>query len=237
MPERFFYAELAKGGTLRLSGEEARHLARVRRVGAGEVVELFDGLGLATRAEVLAVGRDEVSLRAVGDPLPDRAPDVELTLATAVPKGDRFDWLVEKAAELGVARLIPLVAVRSTVDPRAGKLDRLRRTVVEACKQCGRNRLMLVEPVARWSEVMAAAGEHPRLVAHPGGAGAAGWPGVVPGGSAWVAVGPEGGFTDEEVQAAEARGWRRVGLGPTLLRVETAAVVACARLLALAERG
>lgn len=235
MAERFYCAGAAEGGMLRLEGDEARHLARVRRIGPGETVELFDGQGFATRAEVVSTGRDTVTLRAVGGPLPDRAPILELTLMTAVPKGDRFDWLVEKATEIGVARLVPVMAERSVVDPRAGKLERLRRTVIEACKQCGRNRLMGLEPVASWAEVAARPGDHLRLLAHPTHGRLPDWPRPPASGRAWVAVGPEGGFTDAEVETARDRGWQTVGLGPTLLRIETAGLVACAQLLAREE--
>src|SRR4051812_23439804 len=143
MADRFYCPDPPVEGFLTLSGDEARHLIRVRRLGPGDVVEVFDGRGTALRAEVAGVGRDRVELAVRGGPLPDRVAPCLLTLATAVPKADRFDWLVEKATELGVARLVPLRTERSVVDPRATKLDRLRRAIIEAAKQCGRNRLML----------------------------------------------------------------------------------------------
>jgi 16S rRNA (uracil1498-N3)-methyltransferase len=237
MAERFFCPDAAAGSNLTLTGDEAWHLARVRRVTPGEVVEVFDGRGFATRAEVVALGKDRVELLAVGPPLPDRAAGVKLTLATAVPKGDRFDWLVEKATELGVDRLVPLVTERSVVDPRPAKLDRVRRAVIEASKQCGRNRLMDVEAPRGWAEWVRSVGSGARVVAHPGGAGLPGWPVPSPGGTAALAVGPEGGLTEGEVEAARAAGWVVGGLGPTLLRVETAGLTGCARLLALGETG
>ena len=236
MAERFFCPDAARGGRLTLDGDEARHLVRVRRVGAGGVVELFDGQGFATLARVSAVDRGRVELVAEGDPLPDRAPACKITLAAAVPKGDRFDWLVEKATELGVARLRPLRTERSVVDPRQAKLDRLRRAVVEASKQCGRNRLMAIDPPSDWSELLTGTqADAWRLVAHPGGE--AFFEASEPvAGRAVVAVGPEGGFTEAEVDAARRAGWGVVGLGPTVLRVETAAVAACVRVLDWAER-
>ena len=87
-------------------------------------------------------------------PLPERRPPFPLVLASAVPKGDRFDWLVEKATELGVERLIPLVTERSVVEPGPAKLTRLRRTIIEASKQCRRNRLMVLDPPTRWTELV-----------------------------------------------------------------------------------
>ncbi len=235
MSERFYCPDAATcaGDRLTLGGDEARHLGRVLRAGVGEEVEVFDGLGFATRAEVVEIGKDRVELRPVGQPLPDREAPVHLTLATAVPKGDRFDWLVEKATELGVARLVPLRTERSVVDPRGAKLERLRHVVVEASKQCGRNRLMAIESPTSWGELLGRVGRNTvRLVAHPGGLPFAGWPQPPRGGSAVVAVGPEGGFTDAEIEAARAAGWGKLGLGATLLRVETAGLTAVARVMA-----
>src|SRR5262249_15441748 len=140
-------------GRLRLPADEARHLSRVCRLGLGDQVEVFDGQGFATTAEVVVIRDDWVELSARGAPLPVRQPECALTLATAVPKGDRFDWLVEKATELGVERLIPMLSERSVVDPRSSKLTRLRRTVIEASKQCGRARLMVLEGPVPWTRL------------------------------------------------------------------------------------
>jgi 16S rRNA (uracil1498-N3)-methyltransferase len=234
--ERFFCPARARDGRIRLEGDESRHLSRVRRLGPGAVVEVFDGQGWAAHAEVMAVGKDWVDLAFRGELHTDRAAACRLTLATAVPKGERFDWLVEKATELGVDRLVPLVTERSVVDPRAAKLERLRRLVIEASKQCGRNRLMILEkPIdwARWLKEQSAA--VPRLVAHPAGLSASQWPRARRGGEAALAVGPEGGFTEDEIAAARGAGWQIASLGATLLRIETAALAGCAAILALAE--
>lgn len=239
MADRFYAPEPPVDGRLVLGPEEARHLARVRRVVVGETVEVFDGQGSGFRAEVLAIERDRVEL-GVGEVVPDRVAPRVLTLATAVPKGDRFDWLVEKATELGVARLVPLVTERSTVDPRGTKLDRLRRSVVEACKQSGRNRLLTIDEPIRWVAFLdddpGSRGEAARLVAHPGGEPIAAPPRSATGGLV-LAVGPEGGFTDMEIAAARERGWRIAGLGATLLRIETAALAGAAILLAPGAEG
>lgn len=234
MLERFYAPIPPVDGRVVLEGDEARHLIRVRRVGVGEEVEVFDGRGVAYRAVVRELGRDRAELAIDGLAGPDRTPRLELTLATAVPKGDRFDWLVEKATELGVARLIPLVTERSVVDPRSAKLDRLRRLVIEASKQCRRDRLMELEPSRTWASLVGLRPEATRLVAHPGGRGL-GAAGLQAGlASAILAIGPEGGLTEAEVARASEAGWKVVGLASTILRVETAALAGCSTILALA---
>lgn len=228
MADRFYLPDLPRSGSATLTGDEAHHLSRVRRLAAGAPVVLFDGRGQACHAVVTDVAKHAVALE-LGEELAEVAAPVDLTLASAVPKGERFDWLVEKATELGVSRLVPLIAERSVVEPRDAKLDRLRRSIVEACKQCGRSRLMVLDdpvPLRAFLEIERSAR---RMIAHPGdgrlqnGDGAA---------SAALAIGPEGGFTDREVEDALAMGWSAVSLGPTLLRIETAGIAAAAVVLA-----
>lgn len=236
MPERFFCPFLPRDGRIRLEGDEFRHLVRVRRLGPGAAVEIFDGKGAATQAEVTALGKEWVDLEARGAPLADRVASCRLTLATAVPKGERFDWLVEKSTELGVDRLVPIVTEHSVVDPRATKLDRLRRLIIEASKQCGRNRLMVLDPPVAWRDwLRVSSAATVRLMAHPGGLPPGSWRRPLHGGEATLAIGPEGGFTEEETTSARTAGWQTVSLGPTLLRIETAAIAGCAAILALVE--
>ncbi len=231
MGDRFYCPGPWRGGRAVLDGDEAHHLARVRRVGPGGRVVVFDGLGLSASAEVVAVDRGRVDLAIVGiEPATDLGGS--LVLATAVPKGDRFQWLVEKATELGVTRLVPIRSERSVVDPRPTKLDRLRRAVIEASKQSGRSRLMEIAEPTTWADWLASGslGAASRLLAHPGG-GPVG-PGLDLAAGVAVAIGPEGGFTEAEVAAALSSGYRPVGLGPTILRIETAAVASCAAVVA-----
>lgn len=239
MADRFYCPDPPISGHFALEGDEARHLLRVRRLGLRDQVELFDGRGYATCAEVTAVGRDRVELTAIGTALADRPLPCRLTLATAVPKGERFDWLIEKATELGVTRLVPIITERSVVDPRDAKLERLRRRVVEASKQCGRNQLMEVERPAPWSTLLKNVEDDVRLLAHPNGSPRGRWPRSRNGQGASVtfAVGPEGGFSNAEVDEAQANGWSIVGLGPTILRIETAGLVGATSVLAQYEGG
>lgn len=221
------------GQACHLEGDEARHLARVRRVAVGAEVEVFDGRGRAAVAEVVEIGRDRVDLIPRREVAGRQPPRLRLILATAIPKGDRFDWLIEKATELGVERVVPLVTGRSTVDPRSTKLDRLRRAIVEACKQSRRDALLAIdEPIRwdRWLEGLDPAIGH-RRIAHPGGGSLRDLAHDPSGGPVIVAIGPEGGWTDEEVDLAGREGFTSIHLTPTILRIETACIAAAARLL------
>ena len=237
MADRFYCPGPWIDGQARLGTDEARHLSRVRRVEVGDRVALFDGLGRSAVAQVREIGREGVKLIIVEETVADRTPTGAIVLASAVPKGDRFDWLVEKATELGVTRLVPLVTERSVVDPRSAKLDRLRRLVIEASKQSGRNRLMDVDPptpLAAWLG-KAVEGVAAHYLADPSGGRLVDDPrprlvrGIA------VMVGPEGGFSEAEVESAKLAGYRPITLGPTILRVETAALAACVAVLTWAE--
>ena len=230
--DRFYCPGMRAGPACRLEGDEARHLARVRRVAVGAEVEIFDGQGGAAVAEVVALGRDWVDLRIKQHLESVLVAGPSVILAVAIPKGDRFDWLIEKATELGVERVVPLLTARSTVDPRAAKLDRLRRAVVESCKQCRRDTLMTIdEPTVwdRWAALPVAPGTR-RWLAHPGGSTTWNDERFGPGGTVIVAIGPEGGFAAQEVDKARDLGWEAIHLTPFILRIETAALAVAAHL-------
>lgn len=229
MPSRYFLEQPPEGDAATLAGAEAHHLAHVLRAKPGEEVLLFDGSGLEYRAVIEKVGRSEVRLQVLGSEPIDREASLAVTLAVALPKGDRQRWLTEKAVELGVARLIPIETRRGVAQPGDNALERLRRAVIEASKQCGRNRLMEVTPAMRWHELLGqATSEQTCFVAHPGGTSdslAGQLAELPPESPVLFAVGPEGGFTDEEIAAATAAGWNTADLGRRILRVETAALV------------
>ncbi|HGY09594.1 MAG TPA: 16S rRNA (uracil(1498)-N(3))-methyltransferase [Oceanithermus profundus] len=216
-----------------LTGREAHHLLHVLRVRPGREVVVFDGAGLEAEARVLHAGEGAVRL-AAGEPRAvRREPPFELVLYVALLKGDKLADVVRAGSELGVGRFVPLVTERSV--PREmgrAKLERLRRIAVEAAKQSGRSRLPEVAP-----PVPLAALEPVNfgLVAHPGAArvlAGAAWPEA---GEAALASGPEGGFTKAEVEQLIGLGFLPVGLGPRILRAETAPLVLAAA--AAAVRG
>ncbi len=207
MSQRFYCPDPPRDGLFELRADEARHLTRVCRLKPGDRVELFDGQGYATAALIVEIGKDFAALTAHGPPLEDSTPPCSLTLATAIPKGDRFDWLVEKATELGVARLIPLVTEHSVVVPRDSKLERLRRSIIEASKQSGRNRLMVLETPTFWVNLVRSAGHAVGLLARPGGRVTDCWPWLAGRRDAVLAIGPEGGFS------AGRRSWHSLPAG------------------------
>ena len=228
MSERFFVPPIGDDEKVRLTGDEAHHLARVCRLRAGQAVVLFDGTGVECDAEVLEVGRREVVLsiatrRAVSRELP-----FALTLACCLPKPDRARWLIEKATELGVSRFVPLVTARASESARGVDGDKLRRWVIEASKQCGRNVLMDVTPPSDWRNFAGAvSADCVLLIASRSGESLRDrWDDVIArrANGVVLAVGPEGGFTDEEESLAIACGWTAVSLGPRVLRIETAAL-------------
>ncbi len=221
MSNRFFVNSSITSDEVLLTGDEAHHLARVMRCEAGTCVVLFDGSGAEFSCRVQQVGKSNVTLRVLERCEVDRELPHELTLGVALPKGDRQRWLTEKAVELGVTRLVPLRTSRGVAQPVDKTVVRLQRTVVEASKQCGRNRLMEVSSAMALSDFLEAAPiDALRLIAHPGGEASP----PLPEGPVFLAIGPEGGFTDLETENASALGWLSVDLGPRILRVETCAL-------------
>lgn len=222
-----------------LRGEEAHHLVRVRRHRQGEVVEVVDGAGNWYQVRIESLDRDEVRAQIL-DHQQDRGESpVRLTLAAALVKGQRFDFLVEKATELGVAELVPLLCERGVVRPgsehKAARWEHLARA---ALKQCDRSRLPLIAAPAALAEVVRAGVEDGQQVLL-----------AVPAGGEelrrcledrvaerlTLAVGPEGGFSADEVEAARRQGARVFSWGNRVLRSETAGMVLAALVLHEAE--
>lgn len=231
MTQRYFSETPIAGDRVVLAGPEAHHLSGVMRVKPGEEVTLFDGGGAEFLCRVEAVGKREVTLAVLTRIEADREPCRNVTLYCALPKGDRQKRLIEQSVELGVRRFVPLKTKRAVVQPDADVCERLRRGVLEASKQCGRNRLMEVGEacaVPPPDDLLSGSQAMLKLIAHPGAsispAAAARAANITPTTPIALLVGPEGGFSDEEAAAALAAGWQPVDLGPRILRIETAAV-------------
>lgn len=230
MADRYFSDEPIASDRVVLGGPEAHHLIHVMRAAKGDRVVLFDGSGDEFAAVVQKVGRSEVEFSVVSRDSINRESSICLTMGVALPKGDRQKWLVEKAVELGVARIVPLRTQRGVAQPVEQALQRLRRSVVEASKQCGRNRLLTIDEPRGWADFVEDAAKIPcRLLAHPQGFHRISHLPIAEGtDSVFVAIGPEGGFTAEEVSLGAAAGWHTVDLGARILRVETAAIALAA---------
>jgi 16S rRNA (uracil1498-N3)-methyltransferase len=213
-----------------VGGEEHHHLARVLRARPGDAVTLFDGAGGEAQARVLRVGRAETEL-AIDSP---RRPDVAaagtaLVLLTAVPRGGRMDFLVQKCSELGVSRIVPVIASRSVARPEPGRRARWEKIAREASRQSGRADVPAVAaPVALAAALAAPELPGRRLLLSPE-AGGRSLRSLMPDRAATaLLIGPEGGFAPAESEAARAAGFQLVSLGSHILRVETAAIVAVA---------
>jgi 16S rRNA (uracil1498-N3)-methyltransferase len=227
MAARFYINEVPMLGSLVLEGPEAHHLAHVRRVNVGDEVTLFCGDGKEYRSQIVSIGKRDVELKVVAIDQSNRELGFQLHIASALPKGDRLDILIEKLTELGATDFTPLLAERSVVIAKESQRERLERAVIEASKQCGRNVLMRIHaPIAfaKWCE----SADLPtnKWIAQPGGESIAAQQARCDGFA--IAIGPEGGFTDQELATACSAGFRMVSLGPRILRVETAALVLAA---------
>jgi 16S rRNA (uracil1498-N3)-methyltransferase len=228
MSQRYFTEQPLQPGPFVLEGAEAHHLLHVSRVQRGEMITLFNGDGAEYQARIVAMGKRQVELEMIREISISRESARPLIIACPLPKGDRAAFLIEKLTELGVACYLPLQTSRSVVHPREGKAAKLRRYVVEASKQCGRNVLMQIAELATWSELLQRTDlpQH-RFLADAQGESLS----FSPFPEGIIAVGPEGGWSSEERQQAEQAGWQCIRLAPAVLRVETAALAAAARWL------
>lgn len=218
-------------GAHRLSKDEGRYLLKALRLTDGEKLEVFDGDGFYALATLLGVEAGEAYLE-VSQPQEAPRPELELYVATATPKGDRADWLVEKITELGASGLIWLKTERSVVVPKPGskKFDRWARLADAAARQSRRMRVPTLEGPLTLSELKTLAFDH-RFVASPIKKDGISAPGPLKG-RVLITIGPEGGFTDDELEQMKNSGYNLLWLNPHVLRTETAAIAAAAVLTA-----
>ena len=219
----------AKGpgdGRVDLDASEVRH-AHVRRLRSGDPVELFDGAGSSWIGHIGRVGRQTVSVEVDGALATGEGESpLAITLAMAALKADRFDWVIEKATELGVHTIVPFISRFSLARPSDSRQARWQQIAVSASKQCGRSVVPVVERPASWEE----------LLARPPGFRLLFWEGERGGGlreladatavpsAVMIVIGPEGGLSTDEAQAARTAGCHVVGMGRRILRAETAAI-------------
>jgi 16S rRNA (uracil1498-N3)-methyltransferase len=231
LPRLFVAASLGEGARVELDAAQANYLGNVLRLRQGGELLVFDGMSGEWLARISEAGRKHMALSVAKSTRPQESvPD--LWLAFAPVKRGRVDWLVEKAVELGVARLLPVVTRRTVVDKL--NLQRMRAHVIEAAEQCGRTALADIDEPLRLDAFLRAIqpGRTLYFADESGGepAGSAFQPGP-----ALIFTGPEGGFTPDEAEMIRALpNCRAIGLGPRILRAETAALAAVAAWMAVA---
>ena len=224
-------------GPLLVEGEEAHHALRVLRMRVGEVCEVFNGFGQAVRASITYTSGLHMQLEVLEE-LPKLPPVAGITLAFAIPKGPLVELIVQKAVEMGAQRIIPLISERTIVrispQEAPAKAEKWRRTVLEACKQCGVRDLPVLEEPQPYSaflrradlptcRVQCAIVPHAKPLREVLEAARAAGQGDVT-----LLIGPEGDFTPDEYAAGAVAGYTPVSLGPIILRVETACFLALA---------
>jgi len=227
IPRFLMPAENLREGTCVLPAHEARHALTVLRLRPGDAVEVIDGAGRLGTGGILDTDGDAVRLT-IGTLQHVPPPAPRLTLATAIPKGKRWQALVEKCTELAVSRIQPVIFARSVAEGQ-GDPEKWRRWTAEAAKQCGALHLPDVAPPLRFADLLQLQVAGPCLLAAPAGDPFVRWGGQIDRASEiLVVVGPEGGLAPEEDEACRNASFCPVRLGPYVLRVETAAMAACA---------
>lgn len=222
-------AALVPGTVVELPSDTASHVAKVLRAHGGDELILFNGDGREFAGAIETVRGSRVTA-SVGDGRQvDRESPFAVTLVQCIPRGDRMDFIVQKATELGVVRIVPVLSQRSVVrlDDRQSesKAAHWRAVAVSACEQCGRNRLPDIEAPRQLINYLGESqATGPRLVLEPDSASN----GIAQnlGAAVEIAIGPEGGFGPDELEAFRVAGFTRVALGPRVLRTETAAIAA-----------
>jgi 16S rRNA (uracil1498-N3)-methyltransferase len=237
IPRFFCPFPLHPGATVELAAEAAHHALKVLRVGAGDTAILFDGSGGQWQATLHPTGK---SLRAMLTEFHDIdcEPPLALTLVQGLPASDKMDFVVQKAVELGVVRIQPVAAKRSVVrlsgERATRRVEHWRNIAIAACEQSGRNRVPAVAPILDLPQYLGIAARENalRFVCAPGASGSL-RDLVAPVAPISLLVGPEGGFEEGELLAARAAGFHPIGLGPRVLRTETAGLGALAAMMAL----
>lgn len=235
IPRLYCPDPLPPGGLHELSADAAHHAVRVLRLGEGEVLRLFDGRGGAWNARIESL-KPRVRVHLDGFDPEDLEPPLAVTLVQCLPAADKMDWIVQKAVELGVTAIQPVAARRSVVrldgERAQRRLQHWQAVAVAACEQCGRNRVPVVAPLL----------DLPQYLARVGGENVGKWllwPETprrlreleAPAAPLVLLVGPEGGLEEGEQTAALAAGFMPMGLGPRVLRTETAGLAALAAIM------
>lgn len=230
-PRIFQDIPLAKG-TVKLDEKASHHLARVLRVAIGDQVILFNGEGGEYLAEIIQIQKKTIEVEITEFDEREVESNVKLVLAQGVSRGEKMDFVIQKAVELGASEIYPLITERCNVrlnqERTAKRLEHWRAVVISACEQCGRNTLPTVHAPIELSDWVQQADAELKFVLSPHVDEVLPEQVVVSPESVAVLIGPEGGLSDLEVSMSAQQGFKRLRLGPRVLRTETAAVAALA---------
>ena len=238
IPRVYVNDSLRVGHEVLLPEQAGEHVARVLRLERGHALILFNGDGHEYDARLATLAKRAVTAEITAVRTSDREAPLTLTLAQGIARGDKMDWILQKATELGVARIVPLVTERTEVkldeDRAERRLAHWTSVVAGACEQSGRNRLPTIEPPQKLDRWLGSLGNDPalRLALLPDGDTNLRQLASVENGALLV-VGPEGGFSEHDIVLLGQGGFRGLRLGPRVLRTETAGIAALAALLAL----
>jgi len=232
MPRFYCPQPLVNGSTIELPEAVAHHL-HVVRLQPGAALTLFNGEGGQYRATLVETGKRRATAVIDGHEAIEAEAPYPVTLAQGLPEGSKMDWIIEKAVELGVAAIQPLAAARSVVRLSGERLEKRQAhwhgVIVAASEQCGRNRLAQLLPMTDVQPWLAASTGTTRILLSPRATGSlAGWARANAPQAVTLLIGPEGGLTPHEEDAAVAAGALSLSMGPRVLRTETAGLAALA---------
>ncbi|MDR2773054.1 MAG: 16S rRNA (uracil(1498)-N(3))-methyltransferase [Elusimicrobiota bacterium] len=228
MPHFFIKPSNISNGVFIMDDEQVHYLAKVRRVKAGDEIMIFDGQGNSYRCQITSVSKKEISGKILSASFTPQ--EFEINLYVAIPKGDRFGWLIEKCAELGVLALCAINTARSVkTELSKSKLDHLNKISIAASSQCGRSDIMKISPAIDFDLALKQSSDKKGFI------NIVPWEGeesclisdLQQGNkpmSVNIFIGPEGGFENKEIERVKALGFKTVTLGKNILRVETAAL-------------
>jgi 16S rRNA (uracil1498-N3)-methyltransferase len=235
MPHFYIDPDKIKENTFSINGEQSHYILNVRRFKNNDEIMIFDGLGNSYKAQITSISKNEVSGKIISSSY--KVPAFKVDLYAAIPKGDRFEWLIEKCSEIGVSAITPINAKRSiTTGFSKNKSERYKKISISASSQCGRNDIMKINDptdfkiacknaianknfvdILLWESESQYLSEETTLNHNYNGAN--------------IFIGPEGGFENEEIDFAKCLGIKIISLGENILRVETAAIVASVQVL------
>jgi 16S rRNA (uracil1498-N3)-methyltransferase len=225
------------GGIYQLLDQTSHHLSHVLRVKVGDLVEIFDGKGHCYRAKIESLQK-RVSVKELEEKPKDKPISCEITLLVCVGKGEKVDWIVQKATELGVTQIIPVLSSRCEVrlpkERWQKKIEHWQEIALNACEQCGRNTIPNIRALKNFHEACRESQEELKLLLHPEErAKSMKYLLKETVSSVSLGIGPEGGWDEKEVALAIGHGFRLASLGPRILRMETAAIACVALTQAL----